>query len=488
MRAGQVPIARRALVDAHDACARIADAALRDRAETQIDIEDATLLRATDPRRSIDTLTGSIDFLAAHDIGALLPYGYLQRARSQRKAGDDMSALADYRTALLEVEKQKGGIREAEVRLSFLDTARQIIDELIELELSRGAVESAFRVSEARHHLQSDAMGEIPRLPAGTAAIEYVVLPHATVIFCLHRGGITARRVDIERCDLDARIDALATSIKRRAPVGDVQAASSALYTLLIEPVRAPVAGNARLMIVPDRRLFAVPFAALYDARNRRYLVEDIEIRFVPAIAGLSFDARSALEPALVVADPPASRPRLSRGLEEAEQIASVHHGTLLRGTAATRASFVDAAQRSALIYFAGHARSDAAESNAALLLAGGAVLSESDIVQMRLAQRPLVVLAACGTFRGDPMHVAGMSSLSRAFLLAGARAVVGTLWEVDDDDAAAMFLRFHENLRADGSPARALRDAQLAMLQSSDPRLMHPATWSPVELLTIGG
>jgi CHAT domain-containing protein len=263
-----------------------------------------------------------------------------------------------------------------------------------------------------------------------------------------------------------------------------VHAASSAVYALLIAPIRSLLNGVDELVIVPDGRLFAVPFAALYDAGSRRWLLDDFEIRFAPAVGSLKPAGSTSLSPALIVGDPPSSRPRLARGRAEAEQIAAVHHGRLLSADAATRARFIEAARGSALIYFAGHAESDLLDRDSALLLAGGAI-SESDIARMRLEQHPLVVLAACGTFRGDPMHVAGMSSLARAFLTAGARAVVGTLWEVDDDVAASLFLQFHENLRADASPARALREAQRSMIRSSDPRLAHPATWSPVEVLS---
>ena len=111
-------------------------------------------------------------------------------------------------------------------------------------------------------------------------------------------------------------------------------------------------------------------------------------------------------------------------------------------------------------------------------------MLFSSEIARLSLQRRPLVILAACGTFRGDTAHVAGAATLARAFLLAGARAVIGTLWEIDDDVAAALFLRLHEHLRTGASPARALRAAQVDMLRSPDPRLRHPATW-PVEILS---
>jgi CHAT domain-containing protein len=162
---------------------------------------------------------------------------------------------------------------------------------------------------------------------------------------------------------------------------------------------------------------------------------------------------------------------------------------TLLAGEGATRTAFADSARRSSLIHFAGHANSDATTSHGALLFAGAGddseILGSSEVAQLRLERHPLVVLAACGTLRGDVLHVAGMSSLSRAFLIAGARGVVGTLWEVDDDVSAALFRRFHAHLRAGMPPAEALRAAQVDALRSPDLRLGHPATWSPVELLT---
>jgi CHAT domain-containing protein len=192
-----------------------------------------------------------------------------------------------------------------------------------------------------------------------------------------------------------------------------------------------------------------------------------------------------------VIADPPtAAYPELPASREEALSIAAMYDGaTLLAGGAATRAAFVESARRSALIHFAGHANSDATTSHGALLFAGAGndsgVLGSSEVAQLRLEGSPLVVLAACGTLRGDALHVAGMSSLSRAFLVAGARGVVGTLWEIDDDVSAAFFRRFHTHLRAGMLPAQALRAAQIDALRSPDPRLGHPATWSPVELLT---
>jgi CHAT domain-containing protein len=76
------------------------------------------------------------------------------------------------------------------------------------------------------------------------------------------------------------------------------------------------------------------------------------------------------------------------------------------------------------------------------------------------------------------------MPSIARAFLAAGARNVVGTLWEVDDDAIAPLFHRVHVELRKGATPSAALRTAQIALAHDPDPRLRHPATWAPVEVL----
>ena len=56
--------------------------------------------------------------------------------------------------------------------------------------------------------------------------------------------------------------------------------------------------------------------------------------------------------------------------------------------------------------------------------------------------------------------------TLATAFLAAGATAVIGTRWPVDDDTAAALSLRLHYHLQVGCQPAEALRRAQLDLLR----------------------
>jgi CHAT domain-containing protein len=73
--------------------------------------------------------------------------------------------------------------------------------------------------------------------------------------------------------------------------------------------------------------------------------------------------------------------------------------------------------------------------------------------------------------------------TLTTAFLAAGATAIIGTRWPVDDDTATALSLRLHYHLQMGAPPAEALRDAQLDLLRP------HPDMWKPLgkHLAAIG-
>ena len=109
-------------------------------------------------------------------------------------------------------------------------------------------------------------------------------------------------------------------------------------------------------------------------------------------------------------------------------------------------------------------------------------LLTGEEVSSLDLAQCDLVVLSACESGRGRLAAAGqGVLSLSRAFREAGARTVIGSLWQVRDDSTRDLMLDFYDRLWNRGeSKLDALRDAQLAMLRRN--REKHgdsrPATW----------
>jgi CHAT domain-containing protein len=99
------------------------------------------------------------------------------------------------------------------------------------------------------------------------------------------------------------------------------------------------------------------------------------------------------------------------------------------------------------------------------------------DVYNLTLAA-DLVVLSGCQTALGKELRGEGLLGLTRGFMYAGARAVVASLWQVNDESTAELMKRFYRGmLREHRRPADALRAAQLEM--SQDKRWGAPFYWA---------
>jgi tetratricopeptide (TPR) repeat protein len=93
-------------------------------------------------------------------------------------------------------------------------------------------------------------------------------------------------------------------------------------------------------------------------------------------------------------------------------------------------------------------------------------ILTALEVAELDLAGVDLATLSACHTGLGESAGGEGLLGLQRAFQEAGARTVLATMWEVDDEPARELMERFYANLWKKGmGRLDALRDAQLWML-----------------------
>jgi CHAT domain-containing protein len=103
--------------------------------------------------------------------------------------------------------------------------------------------------------------------------------------------------------------------------------------------------------------------------------------------------------------------------------------------------------------------------------------LRMQDIYNMKLPV-DLVVLSACDSGLGKVMRGEGLIGMVRGFMYAGAARVVASLWKVEDEATAFLMKRFYQRMLQDNlSPAKALRMAQLDMMQQK--RWQSPYYWA---------
>ncbi|WP_226779623.1 CHAT domain-containing protein [Oceaniglobus trochenteri] len=119
------------------------------------------------------------------------------------------------------------------------------------------------------------------------------------------------------------------------------------------------------------------------------------------------------------------------------------------------------------------------------------ALLTASEAAQLKLSAE-LVILSACDTAGSDGTPGAeGLSGLARAFLYAGARAILVSHWPVDDYAASVLTTGMLDRMYGtDPRPrAEALQRAMLDLMQDgSEARFAHPRIWAPFVLVGEGG
>ena len=94
-----------------------------------------------------------------------------------------------------------------------------------------------------------------------------------------------------------------------------------------------------------------------------------------------------------------------------------------------------------------------------------------------------LVTLSACESGLSTVRRGDELMGLVRAFMLAGAPAVVATLWRVDERSTRLLMERFYRDLSSGADPATALHRAQI-YLRTRGPDFADPFYWAPFVLV----
>jgi CHAT domain-containing protein/Tfp pilus assembly protein PilF len=331
------------------------------------------------------------------------------------------------------------------------------------------------------------------RLSPNEALIEYMVSDSGCVAFVVVRDTVVAIELGAKRRQLVRLVEFARGALEQRgSPRADSlwRSPLRQLHRHLLAPVEATglLEETKQIIIVPHAELHYLPFAALVD-RDGRSLVERYEMAVTPsASVWLALGERSrtsATTGVLAFAPRPDALPASRREVAAIARLAGAD-ARVLTGSAATEEAFRrDAASRRVLhLATYGVLNKHNPLFSFVELAPGGehdGRLEVHEVFGLRLTA-DLVVLSACQTGLGsgalsDVPAGDDWVGLTRAFLHAGAKRVVATLWPVDDWATAALMERFYDRLARGEEPARALVAAQHAMHEA--PATAHPFYWA---------
>ena len=337
------------------------------------------------------------------------------------------------------------------------------------------------------------------RLAADEAIIEYLMLPDRVVIFVVTREGVRVVSSDIGAEELVARVRLARELVGHR----DVSAAQSApvleaLHSRLMRPALQLLPGDQvrRLLIVPHGTLAYLPFGALRDKASQQYLVERYSLLLLPAasaLPALRSKARSVARTRRSYALAPFADALPASKVEAQRFRRAVPQADALIGARATEEALRSALSHGGIVHVATHGVMNAwnpmfSRIEVATRPNGGSAndgrLEVHEVLGLTI-RSPLVFLSGCETGLGASWSTSfdrgeDYATLAQAFLYAGARNVVSTLWRVADESAAEFAEYFYDGL---GSlqAVDALAAAQRRML--ADPRYRAPYFWASYQM-----
>ena len=273
------------------------------------------------------------------------------------------------------------------------------------------------------------------------------------------------------------------------------------LHNAILDPIADFCQGN-ELIIVPDGPLCLAPLSALSTS---------IRIRTVPSLTSLRLitdcpeDCKSVQE-ALLVGNPylgDVRKPKFNElpyAKDEVEMIGEILKIPPLTGTEATKAEVLKRIPSASLVHIAAHGRKETGEialapnpgwekyyerSSTSKARNKGPkeedyILTMSDVQAVKLRAK-LVVLSCCHSGGGE-IKSEGVVGIARAFLAAGARSVLASLWAIEDQATLEFMKNFYQHL-GDGKTASVALHHAMKYLRESE-QFCAVRNWAPFVLI----
>ncbi|HMG15239.1 MAG TPA: CHAT domain-containing protein [Saprospiraceae bacterium] len=334
--------------------------------------------------------------------------------------------------------------------------------------------------------------------------ISYYYAEKAVYMILLQKGNEHFIKLDQQgREELNSEIGKF-NSIASQKPeegnlqlIHDYQLLGAKLYCSLIKPIKSELKYN--VVISPDGPLNSLPFDIIpasdkeeKDWNKIHYLLFDYNISYTSSLAVLKElktkkrNTGSKTFLGIAYSPPPGNNlhlPALPFAEQELNQINHKLHGEVLKDNYSSKYNLLKATNDFQILHIAAHAKADNESGNKSFLVLAPDSLNKDglvyayDLYKYHL-NNDLVVLSACESGAGENLKGEGVVGLTRAFLYAGAKCILPSLWKVSDFQVSQILPEFYQELSTGKNISNAMQKAKQKYISNTVGLYAHPFYW----------
>ncbi|GBE73664.1 hypothetical protein myaer87_08910 [Microcystis aeruginosa NIES-87] len=320
-----------------------------------------------------------------------------------------------------------------------------------------------------------------------TLVIQPVLLRDKVALFLVTREKLIVIQSDAKRDDFNQLVSQYHNQLADYQNA-DYLVTGSKLYEILIRPIESQIATSSpkNIAIIATGQLRYIPFETLYDKKNDQVLLEKYPIYYLTRISTSTPPAteRKPLQ-GLAFANPKPTQEELKGTEIEAETISKTFPGSeKYLGINATLDIFKKQAFRFSILHLGTHGCFNLAgcpnldmQANT-ILFANKEQYNIADAALLGLKNTELITLSACQTAKEANADGQEISGLAYVLERAGAKSVIASLWNAEDNTSAEIMTQFYQNLKNGMTKSEAMQKAKLSQIKS------HPYFWSPFILI----
>ncbi|MBD6618538.1 tetratricopeptide repeat protein [Komarekiella sp. 'clone 1'] len=338
-------------------------------------------------------------------------------------------------------------------------------------------------------------------IPIGTVVVQPVLLtnvrnmPNNVAFFIFTKGELSVIKKPIDPTKFNKLLTQYLKQVKND---GDASYAETGgeLYDILIRPIedRIKALSPKQLSIIATGKLRHFPFETLYDSKTNQFLIQKYPVNYLTRISNNSLKSPGVqnavprkAQAVLAFGNPVPRNPQNIPGAEaEVRKIKEIFpESEVYIHNEATLEKFKSQALRFSFLHLATHGCFKIEDCKKVDLLNNKLLFADkpldiADAALLGLQGTQLLTLSACETAVETDFNGEGIAGVAYIFERAGAKAVMASLWAVEDEATQELMVDFYQNLKQGMSKGEALQKAKLKLIKDD----RHPFYWSPFVLI----